>query len=143
MVKRDCQKKCQHTSCQACYFKTKRESPCPKCLTDDYSCMKKFSKCIRAETCTRQKHPCKAHKKVRETLFRGARHFRNLVHFFKKPREPSRIPKDSGRIPQNSENPDDLDSIKSSRILKNPQEFLGITRNPQESSVDPQNPKKS
>jgi len=63
LVSRGCQRQCQHTSCRACFFKTKRESPCPKCSHDDFDCMQNFSKCIRAETCYRQKHPCKPHKK--------------------------------------------------------------------------------
>ena len=64
LVKRECQKDCQHTSCQACYFKTKKESPCPKCSNNDFTCMKEFAKCVKAETCSRQKHPCKKNKKV-------------------------------------------------------------------------------
>jgi len=64
ILSRKCQQPCQHTVCQACYFKTKREPPCPRCSTDDFQCMKKFSKCVRKDTCTRHKYPCEAHQKV-------------------------------------------------------------------------------
>lgn len=65
IISRRCQQPCQHTVCQACYFKTKREPPCPKCLLDDFQCMKKFSKCVRKDTCTRHKFPCEPHQKKR------------------------------------------------------------------------------
>ncbi|XP_057309973.1 uncharacterized protein LOC130647973 [Hydractinia symbiolongicarpus] len=63
VIDRSCQRKCQHTHCQACYFKTKRESPCPRCATDDFECMKTFASCIRHETCTKHKYPCEAKQK--------------------------------------------------------------------------------
>ena len=64
LIERSCQKQCQHTSCQACYFKTKRESRCSKCATDDFKCMLTFSKCVRREQCTKHKFPCEPHQKV-------------------------------------------------------------------------------
>ncbi|XP_057309925.1 cysteine-rich motor neuron 1 protein-like isoform X1 [Hydractinia symbiolongicarpus] len=63
VIRRTCQQPCQHTVCQACYFKTKREPPCPKCATDDFGCMKRFSKCVRKDACTRHKYPCEPHQK--------------------------------------------------------------------------------
>ena len=76
---------------------------------------------------------------------RGDQHFRNLVHFSKKPGESPRIPKDSGRIPQKPENPHDLDSTESSRIPWNPQESSETPRNFWESQgilKNPENPQK-
>ena len=57
--------------------------------------------------------------------------------------ETRRIPENPQGFQQNPENPHDIDSTKSSRILKNPLESLGIPRNPQESPVNPQNPQES
>lgn len=72
IIERECQKPCQHTVCQACYFKTKREPPCPRCAFDDFQCMAKFAKCVRKDTCTRHKYPCEPHQKVL---------FKNLIFF--------------------------------------------------------------
>lgn len=65
IISRKCQAPCQHTVCQACYFKTKREPPCPRCAYDDFQCMVKFAKCVRKDTCTRHKYPCEPHQKKR------------------------------------------------------------------------------
>ena len=62
--RRSCQAPCQHTTCQACYFKTKDEPPCRKCSTNDFDCLKKFGKCVKRELCTRAKYPCMAKAKV-------------------------------------------------------------------------------
>jgi len=61
--KRSCQAPCQHTTCQACYFKTKDEPPCRKCSANDFDCLKKFGKCVKRELCTRAKYPCMAKAK--------------------------------------------------------------------------------
>ena len=52
-----CQSKCQHTSCSACRFVT--TPSCRKCKQDDFRCLKKFGKCVRKDTCSRRKFPCK------------------------------------------------------------------------------------
>lgn len=65
VIARNCQRPCQHTVCQACYFKTRREPPCSRCGRDDFDCMRKFSKCVRKDTCTRHKFPCEPHQKKR------------------------------------------------------------------------------
>ncbi|KAH3836972.1 uncharacterized protein LOC127880299 [Dreissena polymorpha] len=52
-----CQSKCQHTSCSACRFV--EESACRKCRQDDFRCIKKFGNCMRKETCSRKRFPCK------------------------------------------------------------------------------------
>lgn len=52
-----CHSQCQHTSCSACRF-TKPPS-CRKCAEDDFRCLRKFGKCIRKDTCSRRKFPCK------------------------------------------------------------------------------------
>jgi len=63
IISRTCQQPCQHTICNACYFKTKREPPCPKCTHDDFECLKAFSKCVKRDTCTRHKFPCESHQR--------------------------------------------------------------------------------
>ncbi|XP_060594939.1 uncharacterized protein LOC132749238, partial [Ruditapes philippinarum] len=52
-----CQSKCQHTSCSACKFVA--QPSCRKCANDDFRCMRKFGRCIRKDTCSRRKYPCK------------------------------------------------------------------------------------
>ncbi|XP_077971621.1 uncharacterized protein LOC120346507 [Styela clava] len=64
----DCQGDCQHTACSACFFQ--EEPPCPKCGTNDFSCIKKFAKCTKKKTtCKRNKFPCKKQKKAQEGKF--------------------------------------------------------------------------
>jgi len=63
VIPRTCQRPCQHTICQACYFKTRREPPCTRCAHDDFDCMRKFSRCVRKDTCSRHKFPCEPHQK--------------------------------------------------------------------------------
>jgi len=53
-----CQGDCQHTSCQACEFI--QPSGCKKCKQDDWRCLREYGKCVRQETCTRKKYPCKS-----------------------------------------------------------------------------------
>lgn len=65
IIERSCQQPCQHTVCQACYFKTKREPPCRKCARDDFNCMKGFARCLKKDTCTRHKFPCEPHQRKR------------------------------------------------------------------------------
>ncbi|XP_013413451.1 cysteine-rich motor neuron 1 protein [Lingula anatina] len=62
-VKQSCQGECQHTSCMACRF-VNDEPDCGKCAKDDFGCIKKFAKCYKRHTCTRNKFPCK--KKFKE-----------------------------------------------------------------------------
>ena len=63
-----CQSKCQHTSCSACRFVT--TPSCRKCKQDDFRCMKRFGKCVRKDTCSRRKFPCKEkYSKVSDHLF--------------------------------------------------------------------------
>lgn len=52
-----CQGDCQHTSCHACQFF--RDTSCTKCRQDDWKCLRDFGKCVKRETCTRTKYPCK------------------------------------------------------------------------------------
>ncbi|XP_052791401.1 uncharacterized protein LOC128225570 [Mya arenaria] len=52
-----CHAHCQHTSCSACRFVDKPD--CRKCTKDDFRCLHKFGKCMRKETCSRKKFPCK------------------------------------------------------------------------------------
>ncbi|XP_067664624.1 insulin-like growth factor-binding protein 7 [Haliotis asinina] len=59
-VRRDCHGDCQHTSCNACTFQ--REPECPVCRKDDFRCLKKFGKCIKKQTCSRKRYPCKWRK---------------------------------------------------------------------------------
>ncbi|KAL5004174.1 hypothetical protein ScPMuIL_017630 [Solemya velum] len=55
-----CQDDCQHTSCSACYFQTQLD--CVKCAKGDYSCLRRFGKCIKRDTCSRRKFPCRRRK---------------------------------------------------------------------------------
>lgn len=59
-----CQGECQHTTCRACRLVQLKEPICPKCETDNFSCMRKFGKCIRKWSCN-DYFPC-SHKKISE-----------------------------------------------------------------------------
>ncbi|KAL4227979.1 hypothetical protein ACF0H5_013417 [Mactra antiquata] len=56
-VLQPCQSQCQHTSCSACKFVA--QPSCRKCAPDDFRCLRKFGRCVRKDTCSRKKYPCK------------------------------------------------------------------------------------
>ncbi|XP_013782340.1 uncharacterized protein LOC106466591 isoform X1 [Limulus polyphemus] len=56
--KQECQGACQHTSCRACEFV--EGSTCTKCSPDDFRCLRRFGKCIRRDSCSKKKFPCRA-----------------------------------------------------------------------------------
>ncbi|XP_054710698.1 uncharacterized protein LOC129224067 [Uloborus diversus] len=54
---RRCQGSCQHTSCRACRF-AQPDIRCPKCLANDFRCIRQFGRCIRKDSCKPKSYPC-------------------------------------------------------------------------------------
>ncbi|XP_074651654.1 uncharacterized protein LOC141906306 [Tubulanus polymorphus] len=53
-----CQGPCDHTSCRACQF-TNAEPRCESCDPGDFSCFRRFGRCIKKRRCLKPFYPCK------------------------------------------------------------------------------------